>query len=140
MADKDLLDVWLRNACYTADGVGINRRIPPAEDAEPLLADDSLENSLADEALMSFDRKEHHPDAIFSRQRQGKSEACTFTVEERMRDLDRETRTIPGLRITAAGTAVCKVEKYLDSLENNVVGLLPFDVYNEADAARIPFE
>ena len=59
--DENLLDVRLRSARDPADGVGVDGRVPPAEDAQTFLADDALEDAFADQPLVLFDRQKTMP-------------------------------------------------------------------------------
>ncbi len=66
-AQKHLFYIRLRGARFAADGVAIERRIAPAENGQTFFASDFFHDAFADQALLLFDRQEHHADAVSAR-------------------------------------------------------------------------
>ena len=87
--------------------------------------------------MRGLDGKEDHPDAIFSRGRQGKAEIGTFACEKLVGDLNQDSSAIAGFRIAAAGAAMRQIDEDFESLEDDLVRLLAFDVDHEAKTAGI---
>ncbi len=139
-ADEDLLDVGLGGAGHAADGIAIHGSIAPAEDGEPFLADDALEDAFAGEALVGLDGQEGHADAVFAFGGEGEAEGGAFAGEELVRDLDEDACAIAGFGIAAAGAAVGEVDEDLDALLDDVVGFMAFDAGDEADTAGVVFK
>ncbi len=138
-ADEDLLDVGLGGAGNAADGVAIDGGIAPAEDGEAFVADDAFEDAFTGEALVRFDGKEGHADAILAFGGEGEAERGAFAGEEFVRDLDEDAGAIAGLGIAAAGAAMGQVDEDLDAFGDNVVGFMAFDAGDETDTAGVMF-
>ena len=138
-ADENLLDIRLRSARQPADRVTVDRRVAPAENSEPFLAHDALEDPLALQPLRRLDREENHADAVLAARGQREAEARALPHEELVRDLDQHTRAVAGFRIAATGAAMRQVDQNLDALCDDVVRPVPGDVHDESDAARIVF-
>ena len=115
----------------------VDGRVAPAEDGEPFLADDALEDAFALQPLVRFDRQEGHADAVLAGRRQGEAELGALAREELVRDLDQHAGAVAGFRIAAAGAAMRQVDQDLNALDDDVVRFVAFDVGNEADAAGI---
>ena len=56
-----------------------------------------------------------------------------------MRDLNQYPRAVAGFRIATAGATMGEVDKYLQSLQHDIVRLLTFDVDYEADTTSVVF-
>jgi hypothetical protein len=91
------------------------------------------------EALVAFDGKENHTDAILTGSREREAKAVGFADEELVRDLDEEASAVAGFRIAAARAAVSQVDENLNALLNNVMGTMTLDRRNKPDATRIVF-
>ena len=66
-----------------------------------------------------------------------KPSVAAFALEERVRNLDQNSRAIAGLRIATASAAMRQVDQNLDALQDDVVRLPPLDVGDKADAASV---
>ena len=138
-SDKDLLDVRLRGAGHPANGVPLDRSVPPAEYREALFAEDALQNAFHLQALMFLDRQKTHSHRVLAGLRQGEAQLGTLTGEEFMRNLNQYASAVAGFRIAAAGAAVGQIDQYLDALENDLVALLPPNVSHKPHAASVMF-
>jgi hypothetical protein len=56
-----------------------------------------------------------------------------------MWNLNQDARAIAGFRIATAGATMGEVDKYLQSLQYDIVGLLAFNINHEADTAGVVF-
>ncbi len=54
-----------------------------------------------------------------------------------MRNLNQDPGAVSGLRVATAGAPVRQVDQDLHALEHNVVGLLPGNIRDKPNAARI---
>src|SRR5438128_2143804 len=104
--DEYLFDVGLRCPRHATNRVRIHRHIAPSQDAEPFLAGNALQYSLADKALLRLHGKEDHSHTVFTDARQVESEFGAFALEESVRYLYQNAGAIAGLRIAAAGAPV----------------------------------
>ena len=66
-AKKELLNVWLRTAGLSADGVAVHRSVAPAENPATLFLRDPLKNPLALQTVVLFHRQKAHGHAICTR-------------------------------------------------------------------------
>ena len=135
--DEDLLDVGLGAARHAADGGAVGRDIAPAEHREALFAHDVLQDALAVQALVPFNREKGHAHAVFALRRQREAELAALPREKVVRDLDDDAGAVAGLRVASAGAAVREIHQYLNSLQDDVVGTLAADAGHEADPAGI---
>ena len=71
-----------------------------------------------------------------------KREAQTrrLAAEEFVGHLDENARAVAGVRFRAAGPTMQQVDEHLQRVAHDRVRALPFDVRDEADAARVVFE
>src|SRR5208337_4904281 len=136
-ADKNLLDVRLRDAGDAADGVDVERGIAPAEQAQAFLADDALHDALALQALLRLNGQENEAGAIFVPGGQAEAELQALTGEKFMGNLDQHAGAIAGFRIAAASPAVGQIDEDLDAFGDDIVGPLAVNIHDEADAAGV---
>ena len=137
--DKKLLDVRLRVAGQAPDGIGIHRRVAPTQDGQAFVARNFFQNGFARHSLVGLDGKEDHPHAVLTGRGQRKTQAGTFGLEKRMRNLDQHAGAIARLGIAPASAAVRQVDQDFDSLHYDVVGFFAGDVGHKADPARVMF-
>ena len=138
--DEHLPDERLRRF-----GGGAERRIirwngAPTDDLQAFFFDDLLKRSLA---LLPFGRvlrQENEAGAILTGLRKLEAEFITLLLEEGMRYLHQEARTVARVGFAPAGPAMVQVPEHLQRLLNDLVRLLAFDVDHEADAAGFVFE
>ena len=88
---------------------------------------------------MGLDGKEDHAHAVFAGRGQRKTQAGTFALEKRMRNLDQHAGAIARLGIAPASPAVRQVDQDFDPLHDDVVGFFAGDVGHKADPARVMF-
>ena len=136
-AYKDLLDVGLGSSRLAANCGSIDRRIPPAEYRQSLLANNALQNSFALQALMFLHRQKCHAHGIGAGLRQFETQLAALAHKEPVRDLEENAGAIAGFGIASAGAAVREVEQHLDSLAYDVVALDAADAGHESDPAGI---
>ncbi len=134
---KKLLDVWLRSACDTADRIHFYGCVTPPEHRQPFIARDPLEQALAIETLLPFDRQETHRNSILARFRQPETTSRRLARKERVRNLDEHSCAITSLRVTTARSAVRQALQNSQPLQNNVVRSLASNVYNKPEATRV---
>ena len=85
-------------------------------------------------------RQENEAGAILTGLRKLEAEFITLLLEEGMRYLHQEARTVARVGFAPAGPAMVQVPEHLQRLLNDLVRLLAFDVDHEADAAGFVFE
>src|SRR5262249_32984207 len=107
--DENLLDIRLRSPGVAADGIGIHRRVAPAEHRESLFLRHALDNALAHQPLLRLDRQEHHANAVGPRLGQAEAESGTFAIEKLVRDFDKDARAVTSFRVAAARTTVREI-------------------------------
>ena len=88
---------------------------------------------------MQIYRKENHAHTVLARGRQREPETRRFALEKSVWNLDQNARSVAGLRIAAASSAMSEVDQNLNALEDDVVRLAALDIRNETDAAGIVF-
>src|SRR5262249_35653432 len=120
-AHEELLDIGLARPGHAPDGRSIDRGVPPPEHAETLLTRNALEDPLAEQALPLLNGQKRHRDAVFARRRQ--LEPSALARKKLVRDLNRDSGSVAGLRIASAGAAMGQIDQNLDSLGYNVVRL-----------------
>jgi hypothetical protein len=88
----------------------------------------------------SVRRQEDHPHSVLPWFGQLESQPLTGTPEKIMRHLHQDAGAIARILLTPTGTAMVQVLQDRKRLLDDLVRLLPLDVDDEADAARIMFE
>ncbi len=79
-------------------------------------------------------------DGILAGFRQLKAERFRFARKEVVRDLNQNTGPVAGQRVCADRAPMFEVFENLERAFDDRVRLLPFEVGNEADAARVAFK
>src|SRR5262249_33650520 len=137
---KNLLNVRLRVSRHAADGIAVDGCVTPAQNAQAFLANNAFENAFTVQARCFLDRQEGHADGILTRLRQSDAQQPAFTRKEFVRNLYEHAGAVAGFRITAAGAAMGEVDKDLNSLLDDLMGLLAANAGDEAHAASIVLE
>jgi hypothetical protein len=81
--------------------------------------------------------KKSHAYSVLGVGGQGKAQFGTFFPEKLVGDLDQDTRPITAIRVMAAGAAMLHVDEHMQGVFDDVVGFLPLEVGNKANAAGI---
>ena len=114
--------------------IGVSRQ---PRTRQSFFLDDALDDSFGLQALMLFDRQEHHADAIFARRRQRETESRRFAREKFVRDLNQNAGAVAGFRIATAGAPMRQVDEDLNPLFDDVVGFLALDIGHKTHAAGV---
>ena len=138
--DEDLADGRFRAARLRADRVALDRHVPPAEEPGALLRDHLLDEQLALLARGGGGRQEDHADAVLAGIRQFHVSIGRGAPEELVRDLEQNAGPVAGTGIAALRTTVVQIIENLQSLLNDAVGLVAFDVDHEPDPAAVFLE
>ena len=88
----------------------------------------------------AFGRGKDHADAVVARFGQFDAQRCADLAQECIRHLQEDAGAVAGIGFTAAGAAMVEVDQDGQRLLDDLVGLFPLDVGDEADAAGIVFE
>ena len=138
-SDEYLLDVRPRGPRYLPDGIGVDRRIAPAENFETFLPDHPVHHLATALALLVISREKDHAHPIGAGRRQREAESPGFADEKRMRNLNENACAVPGLRVAAASAPVRQVDQNLNALQDNIVRPVAIDIRHETQAAGIVF-
>ena len=115
----------------------VGRYVTPAEDFNTFLNQDFFQDMAGAVTFGRFRRGKDHADSVVERCRQSDAKRRTDRTKVAVRHLQKNPGTVSGIRFTAAGAAVVQIDKNLQRLTDDFVGLFPFNVDNEADAAGI---
>src|SRR3989338_1717966 len=102
--------------------------------------DDMLSPFLHDIAVARVRGKEHNSGTVLAFRRQVDMKQFALFAQKRIWHLDHDPGTVAGFRITTARTAMGQILEDLDPRADDLVGFLPFNINNEADAAAVMFE
>src|SRR5689334_4438385 len=86
---------------------------------------------------MFFDRQKSHADRILAWSRQAETQRLALARKKLVRNLNQHTGAIAGFRIATAGATVSQIDEDLNTLVNNLVGLVAANAGYEADSASI---
>ena len=136
-ANENLLDVRLRVARQTANGVAVDRRVAPTENGQAQLLRGLFDNAFAEHALLRIDGQKDHAHAIFARCGQREAQLGAFALEKSVRNLDQDAGAVARLRIAPASAAMGQIDQDLDALEDDVVRFVALDVGDESDATPV---
>src|SRR5271156_2852122 len=109
--EKHLFYIRLGGARFTADGVTVEGRIAPAKNGQTFFASDFFHDAFADQALLFFDRQEHHADAVSAWLGQRESQPGAFACEEFVWNLNENASPVAGFRIAATGAAMGQIDE-----------------------------
>ncbi len=145
--DEDLLDPRLQVLRELADDLRVDGHVAPAQQRQPLLLDDLLQEPLAEVAVRGQLRQKDHADAVFARGREDEAAAArdaggggALLAEELVGHLDHDPGAVARAGVATAGAAVSQVLDDPDALVDDVVGLAVVDVRDEAHTARVVLE
>ena len=136
---EELLDVGLRGTRDAANRIHIYGCVTPSEYSKTFLPRNLFQQALTSQTLLLLNRQKAHRHAIFARRGKRKPEIRGFFREERMGDLNKYPRAVARLGIATACTAVCQIDKNLQSFQHDVVRATTCDVRDKANSARIVF-
>ena len=119
--------------------VAINRHITPAQHNLTFGADGAFDFLFTSQTGSNFFRQENHTDAIFTRWRQGHALFCHFFAVKLIRHLNQDTGTVTHQRVSTDRAAVVDVFQDLQTLFDDSVAFLAFDVGNKAHATGVMF-
>ena len=122
------MNIGLRCSGNAADGIGGNRRVPPAQVCEPFLLYNAFNDSFADEPLRALYRKENHANAVLAGKRKRESKPGALAFKKCMRYLNQGAGAISGNGIASAGASVLQVDENLNPLGDDIVRLFALDV------------
>ena len=136
-ADEELPVHRLHRLDHLGQAAVVDRHRAPAEELQPLLADDAHPHALAMRAQTLVLRHEEMADGIVAGLRQLDAERAALLAQELVRDLDQDAGAVAGDRIGADGTAVLQVLQDGERVLDQLVRFLAFEVGDEPDAAGI---
>jgi len=126
-----------------ARGIGdigvVTRHVAPAQQGLCFFMDDTGDDRFAGDAAILGLRQKDDAAGIVTGSRQLDVESCGFLAQEGIRHLQQDASTVAQLGVITGGAAVCQVGKNLQTLADNLVTLLAFDVCDKADATGIMF-
>ena len=114
--------------------IGVSRH---PRTVRPCSLGDFLQHAFAEHPLLPVHGKKNHPDSIFTRSGQRKTELGAFAVEKGMRNLNEYASAVACFRIAAAGSAMRQVNKDLDALQHDIVRLAAFDIGDKAHTTSV---
>ncbi len=124
---------------HLADGITLDRHVPPAQQPRAFLPHDGGEQLLALLAGVGLGRKKDHADPIFTGAGQIDADVPGGTLQKVMGHLKQDARSVARAGIAALRAAMGEVLQDLQALPDDVMGALPLDVNDESDAARVLF-
>jgi len=113
--------------------------IAPAEQCLAFGADRRSDLAFAGGATGGIARQEHHADAVIACGRQCEIEVAANAAQKGVGNLNQYARTVAHQRVRAGGATVGEVLENLQTLLDQGMVLLAFDMRNKADAARVVF-
>ena len=138
--EEDLPNQRLARLGRIAQGGVVGRHLAPADDLDRFFGDDALEKVLGGAALGSLRRGEEHGDAVVPRGRQVDAGGGADLAEEGVGHLNQDPGAVARVVLAADCAAVIEVCQDRYGLLDDLVGLLPLDVGDEADAAGVMLE
>ena len=135
--DKDLAHEGLSFPGLDADRVAFDRHVTPAEQACAFLLDDLAEQRFTLLPRRRTGRQKHLPYAVLAGSWQFDAGITGCTPQEFVRHLKQNSGAVPRAGIATLGAAVREIFEDLQTLTDDVVRLLAFDVDDKADAAGI---
>ncbi len=115
----------------------VRRHPPPAQNRLPFLFHDSLDDFFLSVTLVPIGRQENHADPVISGPRQVDPDSLTRRLKEAMRNLHQDSGPVSCIGLAAPGSTMVQIHEHLERLADDPIGLLPLDVGNETDPARI---
>ena len=88
---------------------------------------------------MPLHGQETHPYAVLAGRRERDAVQRRFLGEELVRELNQNTRAVPGFRVAAAGSAMLQIQQNLQTPLDDMVGAFAADVDNKAQTTGIVF-
>ena len=79
-------------------------------------------------------RHEHKPHTVLAGLGNLETELLALLLEEGMRHLHQDARSVAGIGLATARAAMVQVAENLEGLLDDLMGLFSFDVHHEADA------
>ncbi len=135
LADEEVLEDWLDGAGAVPERRVVRWHAPPAEQRLAFFVDDACDERLEGLALRRIVRQEDQAGAVLAGGRQVESEI--ERAKEPVRHLQQQAGAVTGVGLAAARAAVLEIDEELQALLDDVVRLLPLQVDDEADAARV---
>ncbi len=139
-ADEHLPDAGLHAAGLPAQLAGVDGHVPPAQQLQAFVGHSLLHQRLAARLGLGLGRQEHHANAVLARAGQVYPQPGALLLEELAGHLDQYSGAVAGLRVAAAASPVPQIDQHLEGLDDDLVGLLPFDVGNYPHAAASVFQ
>ena len=140
LADEDLLVHRLGRLDRLAERRIVGRHVAPAEELHAF-GGDLLGVDLPDFLPPVFLRRhEQHADGVCAGSRQREAELRRLPGEERVGNLHQDAGAVAGARVGADRAAMLEIDEDRERILDDLVGLAPLDVGDEADAAGILVE
>jgi hypothetical protein len=136
-ADEDLLDVRLGADRAGPQGVVVGGHVPPAQRPLAFLVHERVEEGLDLFALDEVARQEDETGPVLPGRGQDDPQPGALAAQERVGHLEQDARAVARVRLAAAGAPVQEVLEHGERLDDDVVGLPPLHVHDEADAAGV---
>ena len=118
----------------------VGRHVAPAKELHPLLDQDLFQDMTGAVTLGRFRRGKEHADTVVELFGKFDTKRCADRTQEAVRHLHEDTGAVPGVWLTAAGAAVVEIDKNLERLADDLVGLPALYIGDKADAARVVLE
>ena len=138
--DKNLRQKRLCCECAFAERGIVHRHIAPAEQRLAFGGNNFGEFGFYRFTFCRIFWQEHLTDAVMADRWKFETKSRRFRHEEIMRHLNQYARAVAGVRFAAARTAMVEVDKDLQGVAHQLVGLLTFHVDDKAQPARIVLE
>ena len=118
----------------------VGGQVAPAENLLSFLGDDLLDQGLAVPALAGIGRQRQHAEPVLAGGGQLDAQLDGHRLQKVVGNLYQDAGAVPGIGLSAAGTAVIEIQQNLESAADDVVGALALHVGQEADAAGVVLE
>ena len=139
-SDENLPDGRFRETGLGPDRIALHRHIPPAEQPRVLFRDHSLKECLTRSAGRGLWREKDHTDAILARVRQLQLNIKGSTSKKFVWDLQQNSSSVTGARITALRTTVIEILQDLESPLDDRARAFSLNVNYEANSTAVFFE
>ncbi len=138
--DKHLPHRRFAPQCRFTQGAVVRGYPPPPQHFLALFLDDLFKYVAALLQLAGVHRHEHKSRAVLTKGRQGKTDLCTSHLEEAVRHLHQNARSIPCVAFASTGPAMAKIGENIQGLSDNIVGFSSSDVHHETHSAGFMFK
>ena len=118
----------------------VRRDRPPTDELQTFLFYDSFKHPLALLPFRRVLRHEHEAGAILAGLGKLETELLALLLEEGMRHLHQDARSVARIGLATARAAMVQVAENLEGVLDDLMGLFSFDVHHEADATGFMFK